>query len=169
MTARTQFLIVFILPLFLAACDDKTLPDLKLNKGQVFPDLQVSDLQARPVHIKLHTGKARIINIWATWCAPCRHELPSLQRLSDKLDPRRFEVIGVSIDDDDHLVREYLNEKKIRYANVIDMDMSITNELLGVRIFPSTYLVRPDGTIAEIIEGWREWDSPELLARINAL
>ena len=162
------FSIVLVFVALFSACDDKTLPSLKINKGEIFPSMQLSDLQASPVSVG-QANKVRIINIWATWCGPCRHELPSLQRLSNKLDQSRFQVVGVSIDDDEHRVREYLNEKKIHYANFIDMDMSIANDILGVRIFPSTYLVRADGSIADIIEGWREWDSPEMLARINAL
>ena len=169
MRSRRFLFLILSVSLTLVACEDKTLPDLKINPGGNFPDMQLSDLHAKPVSVKNEKTKIRIINIWATWCGPCRHELPSLQRLSDKLDKNRFQVIGVSIDDDDHLVREYLLGKNIHYDNYIDMDMDISNDILGVRIFPSTYLVRADGSIAEIIEGWREWDSPEMINKITGL
>ena len=163
------YIFLIVASFTLTACEDKTLPELNVNSGDKFPEIQLSDLHAKPVLVNHDASKIRIINIWATWCGPCRHELPSLQRLSDKLDKKRFQVIGVSIDYDDHLVREYLLSKNIHYDNYIDMEMTLSNELLGVRIFPSTYLVRADGSIAEIIEGWREWDSPEIINKITGL
>lgn len=163
------FLIIVLVALVLCACEDKTLASLNVVAGEPFPAIVVKSLEGNDVSLDSSSGKAQVINIWATWCGPCRHELPSLQRLKSKLDDKKFDVIGISVDNDDHLVREFLIEQKVSYPNFLDTDSVIVNDVLGVRVYPSTYLVRSDGIIEEIILGWREWDSPELVATISQL
>ena len=106
-------------------------------------------------------GKVLVLNVWATWCAPCRRELPSLQRLSDQLDPQRFAVVGMSVDADDHVVREFLIERKVTFTNLQDADMRVARDVLGVRVYPSTYLISADGVVQRVVVGSREWDSTE--------
>jgi len=162
------FLLV-LFALLLTACEESPRPPLKINKGQNFPAFNAKDLQGEPLAYHHQPGKASIINIWATWCGPCRYELPSLQHLQEKLGHEKFSVIGLSVDSDDHLVREFLIDQKISYPNYLDTDMTIVNDILGIRVYPSTYLVSPDGVIQDIIEGWREWDDPALLLKIRQL
>ncbi len=161
------FLVLFVL--LLTACEETPLPPLKINKGEDFPAFNVKDIQGEPIAYQHQPGKVSIINIWATWCGPCRYELPSLQRLQEKLGHEKFSVIGLSVDSDDHLVREFLIDRKISYPNYLDTDMTIVNDTLGIRIYPSTYLVSSDGVVQDVIEGWREWDDPALLLTIRQL
>jgi thiol-disulfide isomerase/thioredoxin len=154
--------------LLTAGCQEPV-PPLHVAEGQLFPQLSPVDLQGEAVSLKKFAGKAMVVNIWATWCAPCRHELPSLQRLEDLLDNKKYAVIGISVDGDNHLVREYLIERKIRFKNFLDLNMTIANKTLGIRVYPSTFLVRSDGKLAAVVEGWRDWDSPELVAQIENL
>jgi len=165
----THCLILILLVIVLCACEEKFLTPSNILPGQAFPILALTDLQGKDTTIDNSSGKARVINIWATWCGACRHELPSLQRLKSKLDETKFDVIGISVDDDVYLVREYLIEQKISYANFLDADMSIANNIFGIRVYPSTYLVGSDGIIQDVIQGWREWDSPELVTKIRNL
>lgn len=132
-------------------------PDLLLP-GLDRPDLAVSELRDRVV----------VLNVWATWCPPCRRELPSLQRLTEKLDAEQFAVIGLSVDDDDHLPREYLIDRKIELVSYIDRDMAIANGVLGVQVYPDTFIIGRDGTLQARIEGEREWDSPAVIAALEA-
>lgn len=152
----------------LTSCKDAPVP-LKIELNQLLPRLQVVDLQGRHTTLNLASGKLIILNIWATWCAPCRHELPSLQRLADNLDKDRFTVIGLSMDSDTHLVREYLIDKKIRFTNYLDPDLSVTSDQFGVRMYPTTLVISPSGVLLKVIEGWRDWDKPELRAEIQQL
>jgi len=164
-----NFLILFFLAIFLFACEEKSIPPSNVVSGQFFPALVLKDIEGNEVSFDAASGKARVINIWATWCGPCRFELPSLQRLKSRLDASKFEVIGISVDEDTYLVREFLIEQKVDYPNFLDTDSVMVNDVLGVRVYPSTYLVGSDGVIQEIIQGWREWDKPELIAKINQL
>jgi hypothetical protein len=70
---------------------------------------------------------------------------------------------------DEHVVREYLIENKIDFPSFLDRDLSEVNGVLGVRVFPSTFFVSPEGRLVKVIEGWRDWDAPELADSIGAL
>lgn len=116
-----------------------------------------------------YAGRTVILNVWATWCAPCRRELPALQRLSKGLDPERFAVIGISIDDDADFVAEYLRDVGIGFANYIDIGQGITRGILGVASFPQTVLIGADGVAHSRIVGERAWDQPDAVAEITTL
>ena len=110
-----------------------------------------------------------MINIWATWCAPCRHEMPSLQRLANQLGSDKLELVGLSVDMDEHVVREYLIENNIHFPSFLDRNFASANGVFGIRVFPSTFFLSPDGTLLKVVEGWRDWDAPEMVAEIRGL
>ncbi|VAW92706.1 hypothetical protein MNBD_GAMMA20-1942 [hydrothermal vent metagenome] len=162
-------LALILLAAALVGCDVAEVSSSRLQVGDTLPPLPVVDLKGQPQTLRPAPGKLLILNLWATWCAPCREELPSLQRLAAKLDPARFELLLLSVDDDDHRVREFLIDRKVRLASLLDPDMSVADDILGIRVFPSTYFVSPDGRIVALMEGAREWDSAEILAQIEAM
>jgi thiol-disulfide isomerase/thioredoxin len=161
-------LFIVVIVLALGACED-AMPPLKVRIGQPVPPLAVQDLHNQPESLKPHPGKLLMINVWATWCGSCRHEMPSLQRLAAQLGTDRLELVGLSVDMDEHVVREYLIENKITFPSFLDRNQRAVNGVLGVRVFPSTFFVGPDGRLVKVIEGWRDWDTPELLDTIGAL
>ena len=162
-------LFIAVLTLFVLSACDETAPPLKVRIGQLVPTLPVQDLRNQPANLKPSPDKLLMINVWATWCGPCRHEMPSLQRMAEQLGDDRFELVGLSVDMDEHVVREYLIENKIDFPSFLDRDLSEVNGVLGVRVFPSTFFVSPDGTLVKIVEGWRDWDALELMESIRAL
>ncbi len=98
-------------------------------------------------------GKTLVVNFWATWCAPCRKEMPELQRLSERLDPAKYAVIGISVDRDAHLAREFLIAHDIRFHVRHDPDLRLAKTLLGIDAFPVTFVVSPDAIVVERIDG----------------
>jgi thiol-disulfide isomerase/thioredoxin len=96
-------------------------------------------------------GKTLLINFWATWCAPCRKEMPALQKLSDSLDPERFAVIGISVDEDLNLIREFALQYEIRFPIFQDEKLQLASELLRINTFPETFIVSPRGVISRRI------------------
>ncbi|WP_455218987.1 TlpA family protein disulfide reductase [Kaarinaea lacus] len=153
----------------MSACEQSSLPSLKIAQGQRVPDLKVKDLTGNETTLSLASGQVLILNVWATWCGPCRHEMPSLDRLSRSLDSTHYSVVGLSVDTDDHVVREFLIERKVSFPNYMDPAMEVANQVFGIRAFPSTFVFGPDGRLLEVIEGWREWDTPSMVGRITNL
>lgn len=151
----------------LAGCSESKPPD-RLVEGQPFPALSLVGVDGTPVPLSSLRGKLVVLNVWATWCPPCRKELPSLQRLSRALDPGRFAVVGLSLDQDPVLVREYLIDKKVTYPNYLDRDMRIADEVLGMNVYPDTFFVGPDGVFLGRVVGATEWDDPRVVQALEA-
>jgi thiol-disulfide isomerase/thioredoxin len=144
-----QFLCIGLLMQGLAACSDADAP--APGAGAKFPLAALG--QAKRIskgEIDLD-GKTLLINFWATWCEPCRSEMPVLQQLSDSLDPERFAVIGVSVDEDSNLVREFMLQYKIRFHNFQDDNFQLASDLLGIQSYPQTFIVSPQGVITRRI------------------
>ena len=151
----------------LAGCSESKPPD-RLVDGQMFPALTLVDIDGNKLPLSSLRGKLVVLNVWATWCPPCRKELPSLQRLSRSLDGKRFAVIGLSLDQDEVLIREYLIDKKVTYANFMDRDMHIANNVLGMGVYPDTFFISPDGKFVGRVVGATQWDEPRVVDALEA-
>jgi len=143
-----------------------------LERGGARPSANLAELRLTRLDggsdsLALYAGKTLILNVWATWCAPCREELPALQRLSARLDPDRFVVAGLSIDTDPDFVREFLRDVGVDYVNYIDATRDVARPLLGIDSVPQTLLIGPEGTLRTRIEGVRDWDDPGLVASLG--
>ncbi len=161
-TRAWQFLL--LLPLFvLQGCSESEPLTDNLTAGAVFPQISMRQLDGGKVSIQEYRGKLVVLNAWATWCEPCRREMPNLQQLSDALDPQRFAVIGLAQDEDDHLVREYLLDQKVTFTSYIDPAGEVATDQLGIQIFPYTLLISPDGHFIQRISGPREWQRQEVI------
>lgn len=151
-----------------AGCAQQTAPTDHLRTGQPFPVLNVFDLEGRAAAWAAERGKLVVLNVWATWCAACRKELPSLERLSRDLDERRFEVVGLSLDNDAHDVREYLIDKGVTFANYMDPSMHVADNVLGVKAYPYTFFIGPRGEVLGRVIGTAVWDEPKVIAALEA-
>lgn len=158
--------------LTLLGCSESEPLSDKLEIGAPVPEMELQRLDGGPADaLRDYRGRLVVLNLWATWCEPCRREMPNLQQLSDALDERRFAVLGLAQDEDDHLVREYLIDKGVDFARHIDPGGALTTARLGVRLFPYTLLIAPDGRLIQRIPGAREWqrgEVVELLERVYA-
>lgn len=113
-------------------------------------------------------GKMLVLNIWATWCGPCRNEMPSLHRLWEILDPQKFAVIGISIDVDALLVSEFLLQNGIGYSNFLDPGGKVVRQL-GLNAYPETLVISPDRRLVRRVTGSRDWSTPEMVGLIEGL
>jgi thiol-disulfide isomerase/thioredoxin len=161
------WLIVGVLMLNMSCSDRQPEAVSRFREGDPFPALVLTRLDGGQVSFEKFNDKVVLLNIWATWCAPCRKELPSLERLSKVLDAKRFTVIGLSIDNDDHVVREYLIDKGIGLTSYIDEDASIATDVLGVTKYPDTFVIAPGGRFVYHVVGDREWDTPAMEAALE--
>jgi thiol-disulfide isomerase/thioredoxin len=111
-------------------------------------------------------GKPLIINVWASWCGPCRAEMGSLDRLSRRFGGKQFNIIGVSTDDDASAAAAFLARSKVTFDNYLDRNLLLEN-MLGADTIPLTILVDAQGRVLKKIRGSKEWDSAESLELIG--
>lgn len=135
--------------------------------GELLPDVPMQGLNGPSSRTSAYVGRPLIINVWASWCGPCRQEMASLERLAWR-DTGRFSVIGISTDDYAHRARAFLAGTHATLPHYIDERLRL-ERLLGASRLPLTVLVSADGRILEKVYGAREWDgerSGQLLDRL---
>lgn len=139
-----------------------------IAEGQPFPRMMLDFVAGGLAGARLPPGRTLVLNLWASWCGPCRREMPSLERLSATLDPARFAVIGVSIDGDSLLAQEFLRQYGISFTNLLDRDGAAARRL-GLDTYPDTFIIAPDGTLLRRMTGLHEWDSAAIIALLEGL
>ena len=125
------------------------------------------DLDGGGATLEKWRGRTLVLNVWASWCAPCRAEMASLQALSERVEPSRAAVIGVTVDDDLNLVREYLRRGEVRFHNLVAGSAQAARDQLGVKALPETLIIAPDGSLRARIQGARDWTDASLLAQLG--
>jgi thiol-disulfide isomerase/thioredoxin len=111
-------------------------------------------------------GKPLIINVWASWCGPCRSEMGSLERLARRYGGKQFNVIGISTDDDRDAAAAFIRKSGITFENFLDSHLVLEN-MLGADTIPLTLLVDANGRVLEKVHGAYAWDSPEIVDAIG--
>ena len=115
-----------------------------------------------------YAGSYVLLNFWATWCAPCRIEMPALERLHQELAGRGLRVVGVDLGEETDDVKRFVEETGITFEIVIDHDLS-TGRVYAARSLPMTYILDPEGTIVARAIGVRDWDSEPMRDMFAAL
>ncbi|HWJ96499.1 MAG TPA: TlpA disulfide reductase family protein [Telluria sp.] len=138
-----------------------------LTEGKPFPAFMLDYLAKGQPGAALR-GKMIVLNVWATWCPPCRREMPGLDRLSRLLDRERVAVVGMSTDDDSRLAAEFLQQRSISFANYHD-EGAVLAKRLGLEVYPETFVIAADGTLLARMTGLQDWDKPEVIARLRDL
>jgi thiol-disulfide isomerase/thioredoxin len=113
-----------------------------------------------------YRGKPLIINVWASWCGPCREEMGSLQRLARRYGGRQFNIIGISTDDYLDRAELFVKVNGAAFSNYIDSKLVLEN-MLGAERLPLTLLVDPQGRVIAKFYGAKEWDSPPAIEAIG--
>ena len=117
-----------------------------------------------------YTGEVVLLNIWATWCGPCRIEMPSMQRLQERLGPKGLKIVAVSVDDPGQAgaIRRFAQELGLSFELLHDPTKAIerTYQTTGV---PETFLIGRDGTIRRRSIGAEAWDSEANVAQLERL
>jgi thiol-disulfide isomerase/thioredoxin len=136
--------------------------------GGPAPSLALKDLEGRAHDLAAYRGKVVLVNFWATWCEPCRQEMPSIQRLSEKLAGKPFVVLAVNVDEPESRVRNFLKETRFDLPVLLDANKSVTRNW-GARLLPVTFVVGPDGRVRYRLLGEMDWSSENTVTLISAL
>jgi thiol-disulfide isomerase/thioredoxin len=142
--------------------------DLKPWKGQGTPKLAGADLQGKPFDLGARRGKVVVLNFWATWCEPCRDELPSLERLQKARAGKPFEVLTVNFGEQPERIRKFLEREFVELPVVLDRDKE-AGARWKVGGLPMTFIVDAGGRVRYQVFGERKWDDAQSLAVIDKL
>ena len=134
------------------------------------PALKLKDLDGKTLDLAQLKGKVVLINFWATWCPPCRKELPSMERLWRQLKDQGLVVLGVNVGESADEVFAFSNglETPLTFPLLLDEDSSVAQSW-PVKGLPTTYLVDKRGRIAFGVIGGREFDSPAIVEQVRGL
>jgi thiol-disulfide isomerase/thioredoxin len=133
------------------------------------PDLEFLDADDKSLRLANLTGKARLINLWATWCAPCVKEMPSLDRLQAALPRDKFVVLPISLDGPSKAkVAPFYKDRELTNLGIYYDKGRKAMSVLGVSLLPTSILVDPAGRELGRIEGDADWDTPEGIALMKA-
>lgn len=111
------------------------------------PDFEAVDVNGKTFRFAETDGKLRLVNFWATWCAPCREEIPTFRELQSLYGPRGFQMVAVAMDEEGaSVVEPFLREYGIDYLNVLGDD-AIAEQFGGIVGYPTSILVDPSGKI----------------------
>ena len=136
--------------------------------GHVLPDVVMAGLNGPPKSLSSYRGRPLIINVWASWCSPCRKEAASLERLAWSKAGSRYTVIGISNDDDRNAALQWLRQSNATISHYIDTGPRWTLEhMLGASSIPVTVLVDAGGRVVARVQGARDWDSAESIQLIE--
>ena len=134
--------------------------------GSLLRDASLDGLNTKDKPLSDYKGKPLIINVWASWCGPCRAEMGSLERLAKRFNGKQLNIIGVSTDDYRDKATAFIDQEAVSFENFIDHQLLLEN-MLGASTIPLTVLVDADGRVLMKVRGSREWDSPEILDAIG--
>lgn len=132
------------------------------------PALELKDLESRLHRLADYRGRVVLINFWATWCVPCRDEMPSIQSLKEKLAERPFVVLAVNLDEPESRIRKFLSQMKADFAVLLDPGRK-TARAWDARILPASFVIGPDGRVRYHVVGEINWDHDLIASRISGL
>ena len=162
MRTCTSVLLAALLSLSLA------LPALALDAGQRLPEIGLTDVSGRKVDVASLQGKVVVVDFLASWCAPCKQELPVLEKLYKKYQGQGLVVVGVSVDEELSNLQGLLKQIRVSFPVVHDAAKAVAGRYKPPRM-PSSYVVDRKGIVRHVHAGFRSEDAAKLEAEIKAL
>ena len=149
---------------------ERTDRSLRVFKGNPQPPaLHLDDLAGHVHDLRNYRGRVVLVNFWATWCPPCVHEMPSMQRLKDKLAGKPFTILGVNMAEEPGEVRDFLSKiVHVDFPILLDRDGAALGRW-KVFAFPTNYVVDKRGRIRYAMFGAIDWDNPDVVTKIEGL
>ena len=137
--------------------------------GEPAPNFQLRDLNGRLVTLSDLRGKVVLLNFWATWCGPCRVEMPAMEQLYRMFSRKDFEILAVSTDAQGvAITRPFQQENRLTFPILHDTDYRV-GLTYGARSLPMTFMVDRQGVVRHQIFGARDWGTPEAQQLVQML
>ena len=142
--------------------------ELKPWEGGATPALAVEDMTGKPHDLGEYKGKVVLVNFWATWCEPCRAEMPSIDRLRDSLKGKPFAVVAVNMAEPLSRIEKFSATMPLGFPLLRDRDGSVS-KAWKAKLLPASYLIGRDGKIHYVAYGELDWSSEPVRQRVNEL
>jgi len=142
---------------------------IKEYKGKISPiAINLENAYGKKIIKNDYKNQVTVINFWATWCTPCIKEIPSLNRLKDKMQGSKFELISINYAEDKKTILDFMDKVKVDFPVLLDQEGAFANKW-NIIAYPSTFVIGKDGKIKYGVNAAIEWDSPEVITEIKAL
>ena len=141
---------------------------VKIDEKLTAPSFRLKDLNGKEVKLEDYRGKIVFLNFWATWCQPCRTEMPSMEKLYTEFKDRDFTMLAVDLQEGTKKVRTFKEKFKLNFPILLDSDGRVSLRY-GVRSIPTTFLIDRAGHVIGGALGARDWASKEAFELIDHL
>ena len=153
-------LMLSVLLCALPGCSSKEKPALQGNPA---PDFTLKDLSGKAQKLSDLKGKVVLLNFWATWCPPCREEVPSMVRLNQAMTGKPFQMLAVSIDEGGKdAVERFFSKSGNALPALLDTDQSVSKRY-GLTGVPETFVIDKKGVILKKVVGAMDWSDPQVI------
>ena len=132
----------------------------QVKEGENAPNFTLKNLDGKEINLNQFRGKHVLINFWATWCGPCKIEMPSLEALYERFKDRNFVLLAISNDMfGANIVKPFVKAHKINFTVLLDQRLKVSNAF-GVVSLPTTFMIDPQGKIIGALFGAEDWATP---------
>jgi len=138
-----------------------------LNQPMTPQEFTLSLLSGGNASLSDYKGKVVILNFWATWCPPCRAEMPSMETLYQRFNSQGLEILAVDIGENANTVRQFIQNNKYTFPVMLDSNSRISR-IYGIEAIPTSYILDREGKIAARVVGSISWDTPQVFAAFQA-
>ena len=139
--------------------------------GETFivPGFELPSLSGGKIDIRDYRGKVVFINFWATWCATCKVEMPSMQKVYDQFKDQGLEMLTISVDKDLSLIQPFMDEYQLTFPVLLDPDSDVAKKVYKTTGVPETFIVNKHGIIVHKAIGPRDWATDDAMSAFAEL
>ena len=157
-----------------SAIANKTINDIKVPFGIRLYDIgaaqnfTLDDIDGEKFELNSSKGHWVFLHFWASWCGPCREEMPTIQKLANSIQDKKLQIVMINTAEDEDTIFEFLGTINVELNSLMDVDGLVT-EVWKPRGLPTTFLINPKGEVKYQAIGGREWDKPEYIGFLKKL
>jgi len=155
------FLLLFVIPVGCkfspSASEPAPASEIGLSKGNLAPDFSLYDVEGKGIKLSDFQGKVVMLNFWATWCGPCKAEVPSMEALYQDYKDKGFVILAVNVGDSKNKVEKFVAENSLTFPILLDWSKNVSRQF-QVNGLPTTFIIDKNGIITEVVIGTRNWE-----------
>lgn len=131
-------------------------------------NFELIDISGKEIHLTDKRGKVILLNFWASWCAPCVKEIPSMNRLAESFDSNKFEIVSVNFKESPDVIAAFFKKVQVDFPVLIDLEGKVANQY-EIFAFPSSFIIDAQGDLRYSVNAAIEWDEPQIKLVIESL